>query len=124
MKKVIGLCLIVLLGSTSAFAVGKRGPVHDPSIRVERMIAELRLKGKQADEFRKIQREYIEQVRREREEMRKAHEARQRKLEAIREKKEAELRKLLSEEQYWQYLRESLPTPPKDRPLRKGGRHW
>ena len=124
MKKVIGLCLIVLLGSTSAFAAGKRGPVHDPSIRIERMIAELRLKGKQADEFRKIQREYIEQVRREREEMRKAHEARQRKLEAIREKKEAELRKLLSEEQYWQYLRESLPAPPKDRPLRKGGRHW
>ena len=57
MKKVIGLCLVVLLSSTSVFARENRRMDKrkmDPSARCEKMIADLKLDEKQAVEFRKL----------------------------------------------------------------------
>ena len=54
MKKVIGLCLVVLLSSTSVFARENRRMDKrkmDPSARCEKMIADLKLDEKQAVEF-------------------------------------------------------------------------
>lgn len=51
MKKVIGLCLVVLLSSTSVFARENRRMDKrkmDPSARCEKMIADLKLDEKQA----------------------------------------------------------------------------
>ena len=50
MKKVIGLCLVVLLSSTSVFARENRRMDKrkmDPSARCEKMIADLKLDEKQ-----------------------------------------------------------------------------
>lgn len=58
MKKVIGLCLVVLLSSTSVFARENRRMDKrkmDPSARCEKMVADLKLDEKQAVEFRKLQ---------------------------------------------------------------------
>lgn len=54
MKKVIGLCLVVLLSSTSVFARENRRMDKrkmDPSARCEKMVADLKLDEKQAVEF-------------------------------------------------------------------------
>lgn len=58
MKKVIGLCLVVLLSSTSVFARENRRMDKrkmDRSARCEKMVADLKLDEKQAVEFRKLQ---------------------------------------------------------------------
>ena len=84
MKKVIGLCLVVLLSSTSVFARENRRMDKrkmDPSARCEKMIADLKLDEKQAVEFRKLQKEYMEKAQ----------------------------KKILTEEQYKQYLEKQQP---------------
>ena len=94
MKKVIGLCLGVLLSSTSVFARENRRMDKrkmDPSARCEKMIADLKLDEKQAVEFRKLQKEYME------------------KMLAMREDKNAQMKKILTEEQYKQYLEKQQP---------------
>ena len=59
MKKVIGLCLVLLISSVSVFAQdGKRGAKKggNPAQRCEKMIADLKLDEKQAADFRKVER--------------------------------------------------------------------
>ena len=88
MKKVIGLCLVVLLSSTSVFARENRRMDKrkmDPSARCEKMIADLKLDEKQAVEFRKLQKEYMEKA------------------------QNALFKKILTEEQYKQYLEKQQP---------------
>ena len=54
MKKVIGLCLVLLISSVSVFAQdGKRRTKKggDPAQRCEKMIADLKLNEKQAARF-------------------------------------------------------------------------
>lgn len=66
MKKVIGLCLVVLLSSTSVFARENRRMDKrkmDPSARCEKMIADLKLDEKQAVEFRKLQKSIWKRLR-------------------------------------------------------------
>ena len=61
MKKVIGLCLVLLISSVSVFAQdGKRGAKKggDPAQRCEKMIADLKLDEKQAADFRKVEAEF------------------------------------------------------------------
>ena len=105
MKKVIGLCLVVLLSSTSVFARENRRMDKrkmDPSARCEKMIADLKLDEKQAVEFRKLQKEYMEKAQKEREKQRE-------KMLAMREDKNAQMKKILTEEQYKQYLEKQQP---------------
>ena len=90
MKKVIGLCLVVLLSSTSVFARENRRMDKrkmDPSARCEKMIADLKLH---------------EAMKAEREKQRE-------KMLAMREDKNAQMKKILTEEQYKQYLEKQQP---------------
>ena len=95
MKKVIGLCLVVLLSSTSVFARENRRMDKrkmDPSARCEKMIADLKLDEKQAVEAMKAEREKQRE-----------------KMLAMREDKNAQMKKILTEEQYKQYLEKQQP---------------
>ena len=112
MKKVIGLCLVVLLSSTSVFALENRRMDKrkmDPSARCEKMIADLKLDEKQAVEFRKLQKEYMEKAQKEREAMKAEREKQREKMLAMREDKNAQMKKILTEEQYKQYLEKQQP---------------
>ncbi|MCS2461798.1 hypothetical protein NXV09_12750 [Parabacteroides distasonis] len=96
MKKVIGLCLVVLLSSTSVFARENRRMDKrkmDPSARCEKMIADLKLDEKQAVEFRKLQKEYMEKAQKEREAMKAEREKQREKMLAMREDKNAQMKK-------------------------------
>ena len=100
MKKVIGLCLVVLLSSTSVFARENRRMDKrkmDPSARCE------------AVEFRKLQKEYMEKAQKEREAMKAEREKQREKMLAMREDKNAQMKKILTEEQYKQYLEKQQP---------------
>ena len=108
MKNVICLCLGCVLATTSLFARdhrrggGRMGEMND-SIRCERMITRLKMDEKQAAEFRKQHKLFAQQAKKERDAM-----------QALRDKQDAELKKLLTEEQYKQ-LKEKQPMPKKDR---------
>ena len=103
MKKVIGLCLVVLLSSTSVFARENR------RMDKRKMIADLKLDEKQAVEFRKLQKEYMEKAQKEREAMKAEREKQREKMLAMREDKNAQMKKILTEEQYKQYLEKQQP---------------
>lgn len=106
MKKVIGLCLVILLSSVSAFARDNHKRTDkkaDPSKRCERMISELKLDEKQAAEFRKINDEFTQKAQKEREEVKSAREKQREKMMAIREDRNAQMKKFLTDEQYKLY---------------------
>ena len=103
MKKVIGLCLVLLISSVSVFAQdGKRGAKKggDPAQRCEKMIADLKLDEKQAADFRKVEAEFRDKMKAER-------------------KQDAEMKKILTEDQYKQYLEKQRPQSPRKRHGRK-----
>lgn len=81
----------------------------DPSARCEKMIADLKLDEKQAVEFRKLQKEYMEKAQKEREAMKAEREKQREKMLAMREDKNAQMKKILTEEQYKQYLEKQQP---------------
>ena len=118
MKNLICLCLGCVLATTSLFARdhrrsgGRMGEMND-SIRCERMITRLQLDEKQAVEFRKQHQEFAMQAKKEREQMQTLREQHQQKMQALRDKQDAELKKLLTEEQYKQ-LKEKQPMPKRD----------
>ena len=107
MKKVIGLCLVLLISSVSVFAQdGKRGAKKggNPAQRCEKMIADLKLDEKQAADFRKVEAEF-----------RKMRE----KMMSLRDDRDAEMKKILTEDQYKQYLEKQRPQSPRKRHGRK-----
>lgn len=106
MKKVIGLFLVILISSVSVFAQsGKRGGQKgDPSKRIEQMVTDLKLDDKQAAEFRKIQKEYAEKMKKERDAAQNDRTKMREKMKQMNENKNAEIKKILSDEQYKQYL--------------------
>ncbi|MGM9798734.1 MAG: hypothetical protein ACI3ZY_14390 [Parabacteroides sp.] len=118
MKNVICLCLGCVLATTSLFARdhrrggGRHGEMND-SIRCERLITRLQLDEKQAQEFRKQQQEFAMQAKKEREQMQALREQHQQKMKALRDKQDAELKKLLTEEQYKQ-LAERRQMPKRE----------
>lgn len=104
--------MVVLLSSTSVFARENRRMDKrkmDPSARCEKMVADLKLDEKQAVEFRKLQKEYMEKVQKEREAMKAEREKQREKMLAMREDKNAQMKKILTEEQYKQYLEKQQP---------------
>lgn len=106
MKKVIGLCLVMVLSSASLFAQdGRRGDKRmDPSQRCERMISELKLNDTQAAEFRKIHGEFMKQAEKERAEMNAFRDKQREKMKARETEMNAQLKKILTDEQYKLYL--------------------
>ena len=107
MKKVIGLCLAVSLCSTTLFAEnefqGNRNNENRAS-RCEKIIRELKLNDKQAAEFREIHQEFSEKMREEREDIKKDRREARGKILEMREERNVKMKKVLTQEQYRQYL--------------------
>ena len=101
MKKVIGLFLVILISTATVFAQGgdRQGKKGDPSKRSEKMIEELKLDDKQAAEYRKVEADFREQMKKERESVKEDRE----KMTAMRTEKDAQIKKILTDEQYKQY---------------------
>lgn len=110
MKKVIGLFLVILVCSVSMYAQkGKRdGRMGDPSKRMEQMITDLKMNDTQAADFRKIHQDFMEKMRKERNEIQKDMQIdrtkMREKMEKMRADRDAEIKKILTEDQYKQYL--------------------
>lgn len=106
MKKVIGLCLVMVLSSASLFAQdGRRADKKmDPAQRCERMISELKLNETQAADFRKIHEDFMKQAEKERAEMKAFHDEQRKKMKVMETEKDAQLKKILTDEQYKLYL--------------------
>lgn len=129
MKKILGLCLVILLSSVSVFAQDNKKRSEnrgkDFSQRFEKMASELKLSDEQKTAMLKINEDYAQKMKAEREKMRgerekvkaerekmkvereknrTANEVKREKMLAMREQKNAEVKKILTEEQYKQYL--------------------
>ena len=105
MKKVIGLFLVILISSATVFAQSgnRQGKKGDPSQRSEKMIEELKLDDKQAAEFRKVEADFREQMNKEREAVKDDREKMREKMTTMRTEKEAQIKKILTDEQYKLY---------------------
>lgn len=106
MKKIIGLCLVLLLSSVSAFARDNHKRTDnkaDLSKRYERVITDLKLNEKQASEFRKINDEFMQKAQKERADVKSMREKQREKMMAMREDKNAQIKKILTDEQYKLY---------------------
>ena len=122
MKKVIGLCLVVLLSSTSVFARENRRMDKrkmDPSARCEKMIADLKLDEKQAADFRKVEAEFRDKMKAERKQADLDRRKMREKMMSLRDDRDAEMKKILTEDQYKQYLEKQRPQSPRKRHGRK-----
>ena len=122
MKKVIGLCLVLLISSVSVFAQdGKRGAKKggDPAQRCEKMIADLKLDEKQAADFRKVEAEFRDKMKAERKQADLDRRKMREKMMSLRDDRDAEMKKILTEDQYKQYLEKQRPQSPRKRHGRK-----
>lgn len=119
MKKVIGLFLVILISSTTVFAQGghRQGKKGDPSKRSEKMIEELKLDEKQAAEYRKVEADFREKMQKDREAAKEEREKKREKMTAMRTEKDAQMKKILTDEQYKLYLEKQKKA---DRPHKKG----
>lgn len=131
MKKVVGLCMVILLSSVSLSArehrrADRTEKDRDPSKRIECIATELKLDEKQKAEFQKINEKYAAEAKAEREKMQaerekqrdamKAEREKQReKMLAVREQRNAEVQKILSDEQYQQYLEKQKSRGDKEK---------
>ena len=115
MKKVIGLCLVLLISSVSVFAQdGKRGAKKggDPAQRCE-------LDEKQAADFRKVEAEFRDKMKAERKQADLDRRKMREKMMSLRDDRDAEMKKILTEDQYKQYLEKQRPQSPRKRHGRK-----
>ena len=122
MKKVIGLCLVVLLSSTSVFARENRRMdkrKSDPAQRCEKMIADLKLDETQAADFRKVEAEFRDKMKAERKQADLDRRKMREKMMSLRDDRDAEMKKILTEDQYKQYLEKQRPQSPRKRHGRK-----
>ncbi len=122
MKKVIGLCLVLLVSSVSVFAQsGKRSAKKggDPAQRCEKMIADLKLDEKQAADFRKVEAEFRDKMKAERKQADWDRRKMREKMMSLRDDRDAEMKKILTEDQYKQYLEKQRLQSPRKRHGRK-----
>lgn len=105
MKKVIGLFLVILISTTTVFAQdgNRQGKKGDPSKRSEKLIEELKLNDKQAADFRKVEADYREKMMKEREAVKDDRAKMREKMTTMRTEKEAQIKKILTDEQYKLY---------------------
>ena len=116
MKKVIGLCLVLLISSVSVFAQGGKRSAKkggDPAQRCEKMIADLKLDEKQAADFRKVEAEFRDKMEAERKQLDSDRQKMREKMTAMRNDRDAEMKKILTEDQYKQYLEKQRPQSPR-----------
>ena len=113
MKKVIGLCLVLLISSVSVFAQdGKRGAKKggDPAQRCEKMIADLKLDEKQAADFRKVEAEFRDKMKAERKQADLDRRKMREKMMSLRDDRDAEMKKILTEDQYNNISKSNAPS--------------
>ena len=99
MKKVIGLCLVLLISSVSVFAQdGKRRTKKggDPAQRCEKMIADLKLNEKQAVDFRKVEAEFRDKMKAERKQADSDRRKMREKMITMRNERDAEIKKIMT----------------------------
>jgi len=128
MNKVLGIFLIMLIGSVSVFAQdrgnGRRGQRDmDPAKHWEKTVEDLKLDEAQAAEFKKINDEFAQKMKanmeankEDREAMKAKWEEQRGKMLAMQNERNEELKKVLSDEQYQKFLE-------KQKPRQGGGRH-
>lgn len=107
MKKVIGLFLVILISSVSVFAQnGERDgkKADDLAQYCEKMIADLKLDEKQAADFRKVETEFRDKMKAERQQADSDRQKMREKMETLRNDRDTEMKKILTEDQYKQYL--------------------
>ena len=123
MKKVIGLCLVLLVSSVSVFAQsGKRSAKKggDPAQRCEKMIADLKLNEKQAADFRKVEAEFRDKMKAEKKQADSDRQKMREKMTTMRNDRDAEIKKILTEDQYKQYLEKQRSQSPRKGDGRRG----
>jgi len=114
--------LVLLISSVSVFAQdGKRGAKKggDPAQRCEKMIADLKLDEKQAADFRKVEAEFRDKMKAERKQADLDRRKMREKMMSLRDDRDAEMKKILTEDQYKQYLEKQRPQSPRKRHGRK-----
>ncbi|MCC8134175.1 MAG: hypothetical protein LIP04_11790 [Tannerellaceae bacterium] len=115
MKKIIGLCLVMLMAVSVVFAQDDRRDRdllqegEDP--RTEQIIRALDLNGDQAEAYRNLENEYREKMRPERnlteeqrESMKERREQNRENMENMRNEKNQRMKEILNDEQYNKYL--------------------
>jgi len=109
MKKIIGLCVVILLSSVSVFAQDKKDRKPDYNKRQERLAERLNLDEKQKADFQKLNEKYADKMKNEWKSMQAQREEQKQKMLALREQKNEEVKKILTEEQFKTYLEKQRP---------------
>lgn len=128
MKKVLGLFLVVLICSLPAYAQKGKcdGKMGDPSKRIEKMITDLKLNEQQAVDFRRIHQDFMEKMKKERNEMQadmqKDRTKMREKMQAMQEERNVEIKKILTEDQYKLYLEKQKEQQMRNSHKKGGGR--
>lgn len=123
MKKVIGLFLVILISSVSVFAQnGKRDgkKADDLAQYCEKMIADLKLDEKQAADLRKVETEFRDKMKAERQQADSDRQKMREKMETLRNDRDTEMKKILTEDQYKQYLEKQRSQSPRKGNGRRG----
>jgi len=127
MKKVLGLCAVILLSSVSVFAQGKEQGNRkirekDNSKRIERMAEELKLSDSQVADLQKINSDFKEKMNAERDVMKAEREKQREKMIAMKTQHNEEIKNILSEEQYKLYTEKQSKVGKQDRGKMRGDR--
>lgn len=86
---------------------------------VKKMIADLKLDEKQAADFRKVEAEFRDKMKAERKQADLDRRKMREKMMSLRDDRDAEMKKILTEDQYKQYLEKQRPQSPRKRHGRK-----
>ncbi len=108
MKKVIFVFSLMVLCSMGLYAQGRGGDMQQQmKARVDNYVKELKLEGEKADKFRQVQNESMEKMRKEMESMRESgnqdRDAMRAKMTKFNEERDAEIKKVLSDEEFKKY---------------------
>lgn len=122
MKKIIGLFLVMLICSVSVYAQkdNRGGRMGDPSKRMEKMITDLKLNDKQAADYRKVEKDFMGKMKKMRDEAQDDRSKMREKMQTLRKEKDAEVKKILTDEQFKQY--QEKQQAPRDKNRKDGNR--
>lgn len=119
MKKALGLVLVILLSSGAVYAQkakvdGKSGATP----QTEQMIKDLKLTDKQAADLKSLNEEFATKMKNDRESAKADRQKMRDNMKQMREDRNAKIKKILTDEQYQQYLKMEKDH---HKDMRKGG---
>lgn len=119
MKKVLFVCLMVLMSSVALVAQNNNNMQERMKERMENYIKELKLDEKKATDFRKVYTDASEKMQKEMAGMRDAgsqdRETMRTKMTKLTEERDAEIKKILSEDEFKKF-KELISKEPRRRP--------